>query len=345
MQQPALERDSRFELLRLTAILFVVAHHVLLFGADVCGYLTPYDPHTKGILGLWLNSVFVTGVNLFVMISGWFGIRKVWQPLVRLTVECAIFGAIALGLCILLYNVFPVKGADPHWSLWRLWQSVKFTNWWFIVHYMMLVLSAPILERMLSGIDGRTLLRILVCLVVLNFVFGYWWEYLNDTGYNVLQFIFLYVIARAMRLYMEPHCHKLPQHYIWICIALCVIALSLSANYREYWPAGILPSSWRYNCPVVVLESVAIFMLFMRINLRSAIVNRTASCILGVYLIQSAPALIPYRNALGHWMYAHYGWLGFIAATLLLFIGSLAISAAISIPLRRWVWRKILATK
>ena len=79
-----MKRDSRFELLRIVAILFITLHHLLLFGAAVCGYLTAYDIESKGVAGVALNSVAVIGVSLFVMITGWFGVRRVWQPFLRL---------------------------------------------------------------------------------------------------------------------------------------------------------------------------------------------------------------------------------------------------------------------
>lgn len=341
MQQRPTERDSRFELLRLTAILFVVAHHVLLFGVDACGYLTPYDLQTKGWLGVILNSVFVSGVSLFVMISGWFGIRKVWQPMVRLIVECAAFGAVAFGLSILFHNFWDIKGTDGHWSLLRLWQSVKFTNWWFIVHYLMLILSAPLLERFLDGITQRALEKVLLCLVILNCVFGFWWGYLNPTGYNVLQFIFLYIIARYMRMFPQSHINQLVSKGAWIFLVFSVISIVQNVLCHQPWTPGNAPMAWHYNCPLVIVESIAIFALFARMQLHSPFVNRIARCTLGVYLIQSAPSLVLFRNALGQRLFADYGWLGFVATVVLLFISSLLVSAAVSIPLRKFVWTKI----
>ena len=136
-------RDPRFESLRICAIVFVVTHHVLLFGIDGCGYLSPFVADTKGVTCVVANSVVVTGVNLFVMISGWFGIRRIWRPFVRLVVECGVFGVVALVLSLCLYDHWPIAHVDGNFSLERLCQSVKFTNWWFITHYLMLVLVAP----------------------------------------------------------------------------------------------------------------------------------------------------------------------------------------------------------
>ena len=112
----------------------------------MCGYLSAYDIESKGVAGVALNSVAVIGVSLFVMITGWFGVRRVWQPFLRLIIVCAVFGAAAYGLATYALPPFfeavsvPVKSSAP-----GFFSSLKFTNWWFIVHYLMLLLIAPLL--------------------------------------------------------------------------------------------------------------------------------------------------------------------------------------------------------
>ena len=334
-------RQSRFELLRVVAILFVVAHHVLLFGADLCGYLTPWHSDGPHIIGVILNSVVVTGVSLFVMISGWFGIQRVLRPMVRLVIECAVFGAFSLGLCLLLYNILPIEKADGHWSLIRLYESMKFTNWWFIVHYLLLILCAPLLERFLQGISQREHEKVLLCLLVLNCVFGFWWGYVNESGYNVIQFIFLYVIARYMRLFPSSIINKVVSRGAWWYIAFCVVMMSSSVfTDKAAYAPGRLPEAWNYNCPLVILESMAIFSLFTRINRPVPCVNRIAPLVLGVYLIQSSPNLIWYRNLLGKTLTDQLGTAALPLAILLLFVICLALSAVITIPLNLF-FRKI----
>ena len=54
-------RESQFELLRIVAIFFVILHHLIVKGADTAGYITDYNIHNHGILGIVLNSVVVGG--------------------------------------------------------------------------------------------------------------------------------------------------------------------------------------------------------------------------------------------------------------------------------------------
>lgn len=55
------ERQSNFELLRIVAMLFIVCHHLVIKGADTCGYVTPYTYEKDGLIGIFINSFVVGG--------------------------------------------------------------------------------------------------------------------------------------------------------------------------------------------------------------------------------------------------------------------------------------------
>lgn len=342
-------RDSRFELLRVVAIFFVVVHHLLLFGADACGYLSDFSPSPKGIIGSLLNSVVVTGVSLFVMITGWFGAKRVWRPMLRLIVVCAVFGAVAYAIALALQELTGLHLARTRWSLTALLDSMKFTNWWFMAHYLMLLLWAPLLEVAFHHVDCRGMERIVICLLVFNIVFGFAWGYVNSSGYNVIHFILLYALARYMRLFPKsPFVCFLRSHAVIVIVA-CVLAMTaLFLLNPSCWPKSHTPAVWNYNDPLVILEAMAIFSLFVRIksndqstnfqhqptasphsqilpphssilpphpqalspdlregacpvrvNFYHPCVNFVARYVLGIYLLQSAPAIVLFRNALG----------------------------------------------
>lgn len=328
-------RDCRFEIVRLLAILLITLHHLLLFGADVCGYLTPYTPATKGYAGVFLNSFAVTGVSLFILITGWFGVRKTWRPFFRLVIVCAAFGFIAF-LLAKSQTMLP----SPAWGNW--WQSLKFTNWWFMVHYLMLLLVAPLLERAMEVIDRRTMEQLILSLLVFNFVFGYMWGYVNASGYNVVHFILLYVLARYMRSFPDAPVIGFIRRFAPVIIVVCVAAMGfIYLADRSGWLPQHAPMVWNYNCPLVVLESMAIFSLFTRIRIDKVEKWRMrktftfmARFVLGIYLLQSAPVLVPLRNTLGSWAYDTAGYAGLALAVLAVFIVCWVISCILFTLLR-----------
>ena len=62
-------RESNFELLRIVAMIFIVAHHFLI----ASGNINYYSPTLCG--GEFANSFLVCGVDCFILISGYFGIK------------------------------------------------------------------------------------------------------------------------------------------------------------------------------------------------------------------------------------------------------------------------------
>ncbi len=334
-------RDPRFESLRICAIVFVVTHHVLLFGIDGCGYLSPFVADTKGVTCVAANSVVVTGVNLFVMISGWFGIHRIWRPFVRLVVECGVFGVVALVLSLCLYGHWPIAHVDGSFSLERLCQSVKFTNWWFITHYLMLVLVAPLLELGLKNIRQREFGIVLLTFAVLTFVFGFGWGFVNASGYNVFNFIMLYLLARYMRLFPQDGLCRPFYRWPWAIIVLCVGGMVLWFLLDTHsWVPGHNCKAWNYNSPLVIAESMALFALFVKLRPIKWNVVAVAPYVLGVYLLQSSPNLVYFRNALGSWLWRECGFAGVALTVAVLVLVCLLLSACILMPLRM-VFRKV----
>ncbi len=334
-------RNPRFELIRICAIAFVVLHHVLLFGAGGCGYLSPFSADAKGVTCVAVNSVAVTGVNLFVMISGWFGIHHVWKPAMRLMVECAVFGAVALALSLCLSVLFPIDHVDST-SVWtRLWHSVRFTNWWFVTHYLMLLLLSPLLEQSLKNICRRDFERVLAAFAVFTFIFGFGWGFVNASGYNVLNFVMLYLVARYMRLFPESPICRIVCGRPWLTVLSCVGLMSLWFLCDTCsWQPGRNCKAWNYNCPLVVAESMAVFSLFLRMKPAKWNVAAVSSCVFGVYLIQSSPDLVLFRNAFGEWLWRECGFAGVVLAVVALLLVCLLLSAVVMQPLR-FLFRRV----
>lgn len=71
------ERNSTFELLRIIAITFIMIHHVIVFGLGGCNYeLNVEHCDTNPWINDIINSLCIIGVNLFILITGWFGVKQ-----------------------------------------------------------------------------------------------------------------------------------------------------------------------------------------------------------------------------------------------------------------------------
>lgn len=294
-------------------MLFIVTHHLIIKGAGTCGYMTPYDYNRDGWFGLLVNGLVVGGVNIFVLISGYFGIKHLLKPILKLAVDLTVYGVVAYLIGVTIFDInFSLKG---------MIHGIDIHNW-FVVQFALLVLSAPILESVLREKDTKTIGQWVVLLLIINVFFGYILGYVNVNGYNYLNFILLYFMARYVRVMKE---NKSPL-YIHIkkygILYWLLPSLLLMAGMICLWHLGHVPSSIRYfgyNNPLILLSSLSVFILFSSLNIRSIHINKIATGMFGVFLLHTPPEIIPIRNAYSSLIFQDFGYMGIFIEAIALF--------------------------
>lgn len=197
MKMPKSVRDSNFELLRVFAIFLITIHHLVINSIDACGYKTPYSYDVKGVGGVFLNSLAIVGVNVFILISGYYGIKRVWKPIIQLTIDCFIYGCILILICHFIF------GYDYSYKI--LLKGISFTHSWFVVCYFFLVLISPILEYGLKNNEESVIRKWVILLVFANVILGYCFRIVNVSGYSAYNFVMLYVIGRWIRVFSSTY--------------------------------------------------------------------------------------------------------------------------------------------
>lgn len=304
-------RESQFELLRLLAILFVIMHHLVIKGADTVGYITSYSYDEHGVGGVLINSFCICAVNLFVMITGWFGIKNIFRGVVRLIIDCAVFGLTSyLVLCIFTEHIFAVK---------ECLKSSFFTPNWFISVYMMLVLISPLIEYSIKALDPGKLKYIVVALLIVDVFFGFCFKYNN--GYDLIHFVTLYYFARFLKLSCEGK---------WNVIlskcglgVYCFMAVILAVGFIAANKMGIKLPALRYflyNNPLVILMAIALFLWFSKRKIQSDFINILATGVFGTFILHTTPYVIPVRNEFTHTIFQQYGYIGVFVVCCLLFV-------------------------
>ena len=128
----------------------------------------------------------------------------------------------------------------------------------------------------------------MVLLSIVTFLFGYHWKYMNGNGYNFLNFIYLYYLARYVRVQKENTYVKylfkmgLP---IWVG---CSVLLGVFHTWRI--SGGHVYDSisyFGYNNPLVVLSSISLFCWFSTMKFESKIINFIAGGTFAVYLVST----------------------------------------------------------
>lgn len=296
------ERNSSFELLRIVAIILIMIHHVVVFGIGGGNYnVVEVKVDANPWLNDILNSMCIIGVNLFILITGWFGVKSVSRSLFRL---------LPIYICIVLFVM--IQRQDVSVVSWGM------KEWWYVPHFVMLVLCSPLIEKSIEGITLRKFSVYVVLLTLVNELFGYHWKYMNGNGYNFLNFIYLYYIARYLRNLKHTNQAKWMFHYGLLIWLTCSILLGTFHTWRVLNGQEFDSLSYfGYNNPLVILSSIGVFCWFSSLNIKSKFVNFVAGGTFAVYLISTKQFGPMHIGALGLSAYLHFSYIGLVVYSIL----------------------------
>ncbi len=262
-------RQSNFELCRLASILLVMLVHT-----------THQSLGDNVSLGVRLLEGFsVIGVNVFILITGYFSATPKKTALVNLAFIC-LFWMVITVVCRFQFGE-PVG--------YRYAFFITSSNW-FIASYIGLLFLTPILNLFCNSVGSRMLWGGVIALLFIEM----WFDWLPpnpavkigaQNGYSVLSFAILYLLARAIRLYSLPQWFKKISPLVYI---VCSLILGFAAQAGIIMGHDISKLCYSYINPIVVLSSVAFLTIFEQMHIQSKFINHIAKSTLAVLLGHSA---------------------------------------------------------
>lgn len=279
-------RQSNFELLRILAMLMIVAHHFSVHGHF------DFSGAAVSINEVWLSALAMggkLGVNLFVLISGYFLCTRTKLDLLKVGKLHSQIWLYSIGiytLMVLLGNPFSlkacVKSAFP----------ITFEAWWFASTYFVLFLFSPYINRTLAGLTKKQH----AVLLLMMFVF---WSVIPAVTHQTFQrsnltwFVFLYVLAAYFRKYEADFSASAVKWLIAsITLALLMLIWVVATDFFGLLPfvssnqAGQLYSM--FSVPMVLL-SCLLFLSFKNLKMPyTPWINQIAASTFGVYLIHDS---------------------------------------------------------
>ncbi|MDE6277498.1 MAG: hypothetical protein K2M06_05250 [Muribaculaceae bacterium] len=283
-------RASNFELLRILAMFFVLVVHADFAVLDPP---TPDQLHAAPLNGatrILIEMFAIVSVNIFVLISGWFGIKASLRGFTKLLFQ-VVFYSMAVYLFFTAFGSAPFTGEQIMANLLKVWVIQE----WFVMSYMVLYVLSPILNAYVENASGRQLGGTILAFYALQTLASLFYEseqFVN--GYSAISFVGLYLLARWLRLYGAS---LLRVSTGLMCMLIPWLAASL-AMFIIIWNA--VPNiAWHflfYSNPLIVIEAVGYLILFARIRpFVSRVVNLLSSGCFAVYLLHMNP-----------WIYIHF---------------------------------------
>ena len=264
----AATRQSNIELCRIVSIILVMLVHTT---EESLG-------HDISLGARLLEGFSVIGVNVFVMITGYFSATPKKTSLINLIFIC--FFWMIIKVVFLYINDEPIS--------YKYAFFITSSNW-FIPSYIGLLFFAPILNTFCNTVSKKMLVGGVFSLLFIEIWFGWLPPYPESGigtkgGYSMLSFIILYLLARTIRLYGLPEWFKKFSLIIYVVLSILTGVLS----YLGYY-AGIFVL---YCSPFVILSSVAFLVMFEKMSLHSKFINHIAKSTLAVLLGHTSISLL-----------------------------------------------------
>lgn len=291
-----MERDSNYELLRIVSIIFIVSWHVIQHGHLI--------ENTSGVTNLIFNAVMlfvIVHVNSFMLITGYYQSKSTFKlkKLLSLMLEIWFYNFI-ISLILKLTGLVSYTNID-----FLVKTSFFYINaFWYIKCYIIIYLLSPFLNILISKIDRKIYLKLIIVLLLVFSILPYFTGnlfYFND-GFNVSQYLLLYFIGAYIRKYKLINNFLKTKNitqkriiyistfiFCWIfnlaIYYFSSLLLSLDSGIFNFIGSCIVKYKYAYNNPIIILQSLSIFMLFGTFKFKNKIINIIGSFTLGIYLI------------------------------------------------------------
>lgn len=230
------------------------------------------------------ESICLPAVNIFVLISGYWGIKWKARGILSLIYQVYFF--------VFLVYVFFVCSGLVNFSIESLWHHANclILDYWFVTAYLILYLLAPVLNSFVENTMGgvKWFLIFFFC------VQTYYSIYQSSpffTGSTTMSFVGLYILGRY--IHKNDAIRRISGKYLifGVCLLTFLETVLLVFNLK------IIPSSdfaRNYNSPIIIAMALCIFLMFEKISFSNKYVNIIAASSFGVYLLHMQTELKPY---------------------------------------------------
>ena len=296
------ERKSNFELLRIIAMLMIVAHH--LAGHGVQSYAWSAGTMGNRLFQQFLIPGGATGVALFFMLTGYFLAGKQRASVLKVFLQVIFYGLALSALFLIMMVIHKLFGVGYIFPFSRMEKITLFLrhvfvpvsagNWWFVSAYVLLVLTAPRINQFLAALNKAGFIRLLA----VTWFFWYSCQLVFGGVYVSLgRAFFFYILGAYCRLFEHSEQEKPQVRHIalfvlgwllFIASSLALRSISIEVTGIPQIVATFLVSGLR-NCVAVPLCAWSLFAIFARMNIPpSRRINTAAATTFGVYLLHDS---------------------------------------------------------
>ena len=288
-----LKKQTNFELLRIVSMLFIIILHIL----NHTGVINNVESSTIKYYVLWIiNTIALTGVNLYVLISGYFLIESKFKikKVLQIWSEVLFY---SIGIYVVL-NVLGIIDFNVKEAI-KVFMPILSQQYWFATVYILMYILSPYVNKLINSMSQKENKRFVILLIILCCFINVIANPLTGgkvaiIGGNIINFLMLYIIAANIRKYdYKVEIKKGISNLIVLLILICLSKFIPIYLYENVIKIGLLNKisilMYNYSSIGYVLMSVIIFLIFKNINIKNDKLNKRvlafSSLTFGVYLI------------------------------------------------------------
>lgn len=311
---------------------------ILVLHARFDGILTVYDGSIdlSHITQFSFEALSIVGVNLFILISGYWGINLKRGRVVKLLFQIYFFGLLALAGWLCSQGTWDLEKRFYIKALFPVSQTI-----WFIPNYVMLMLFSPALNVFVEKYS----IRYIVSFTLVLYALAYWWNTVFPTvagfgGYSWGWFLILYLTGRVIRNYTDRHAINWRYALLgYILGTFMLVGLAIMQNFYPFGKSLI----WSYDFPLIYLSSICLFLCFVKLDIGySRVINWLAASAFAVLLLHVSPFCR--YNEICKSIYEHYSGISCVLLTAL-YIMAIYLTATIIDQLRLFLYKRIPFSK
>ena len=339
-------RESNIELLRNISMFMILVIHANFVSLPKIEYSELMTNTIPSVSRFFIESLGIVAVNVFVFISGWFGIK---------TRAKSVLSFIYLILWYLLGGgmLFIILGEKSFSLEWLLVVLQLTPHDWFIKSYVVLMIIAPILNAYTRNTDEKTQRYVMLAFMLFEAIYG--WaaggrRFFVD-GYGPLHFIGLYITAQYIHNFTKdgpiPNwIKKLVQMPKWADMTIYMITVILNTVFvvagSMYFGStqGIRGLAFAYSNPLVVVGALFLLLFFTKVKMPYVkLINVMGASSFAVYLFHSQSNIRgQFFNPQIQWMYDNFSGLSCMGL-IFLFLCLIYIVSVVIDQARIWSWK------
>lgn len=335
------QRQISIELLRIIAMLMVLIQHAnfLALGSPTPECLA--ESPVMECLRILIQSATIAAVDIFVMISGWFGIKASAKGFAKFMWQVVYI----VGLSLVVEYSFgsTTPSLKDFFRCFGLFSG----GGWFVASYIGLYILSPVLNAFINSSSIRQHGVITLVFLAFEVIFG---DTLSVSfivmGYSTFSFIGLYLLAAFLRRIKDKFTIRACLTISLICVVTNTIIYAVADLFRFIAVRDLV---FNYINPLVIIEAASILLLFDRITppqrMSQYISFLSASCF-AVYLLHigTSEAIGLYLGTIRQLASGYENWgvsvLMIVGFNILVFITAIIVDQP-----RKLIWNKYIGPK